>query len=120
MATGFRAIILAGLAIGGVGGVVVPDLKLNDAVVQDRSEQALSGDDEPFGAPHATAFAKRDPADVDAGQASPEGLGEPEEREATLAEPAEMRAPESPVQLAALTPLDEVHHDARDEANNRR
>jgi hypothetical protein len=41
MATGFRAIILAGLAIGGVGGFVVPDLKLNDAVVQDRGEQAL-------------------------------------------------------------------------------
>ena len=43
MATGFRAIILAGLAIGGVGGVVVPDFKLNDAVaIQDRGEQALS------------------------------------------------------------------------------
>jgi len=37
MATGFRAIILAGLAIGGVGGFVVPDLKLDDAVaIQDR------------------------------------------------------------------------------------
>ena len=45
MATGFRAIILAGLAIGSVGGVVVPDLKLNDAIVQDRGEQALIGDD---------------------------------------------------------------------------
>jgi hypothetical protein len=117
MAAGFRAIILAGLAIGGVGGVVVPDLKLNDDVVQHRSEQALTGDDEPFGALHATAIAKRDPADVDAGQTSPEGLGEAEERKATLAEPAEIRAPESRVQLAALTPLDEVHHDARDEPN---
>ena len=74
MATGFRAIILAGLAIGGVGGFVVPDLKLNDAVVQDRGEQALSGD-QPFGALHATAIAKRDSSDVDAEQTRPEGLG---------------------------------------------
>jgi hypothetical protein len=118
MATGFRAIILAGLAIGGVGGFVVPDLKLNDAVVQDRGEQALSGDHEPFGALHATAIVKRDPSNVDAGQTRPEGLGEAEEREATLADPVQMRAPESPVQLAALTPPDEVHHDARDEPND--
>ena len=41
MATGFRAILLAGLAIGGVGGFVVPDLKLNDAVaIQNRGEKA--------------------------------------------------------------------------------
>ena len=96
MATGFRAIILAGLAIGGVGGFVVPDLKLNDAVVQDRGEQALSGDHEPFGALHATAIAKRDPSDVDAEQTRPEGLGEAEEREATLADPVQMPAPECP------------------------
>ena len=39
MAAGFRTIILAGLAIGGVGGFVVPDLKLNDAVpIQDRGD----------------------------------------------------------------------------------
>jgi hypothetical protein len=119
MATGFRAIVLAGFAIGGFCGVVSPDLKLSDAVaIQDRGEKASDVDDEPFGALHATAVAKRGPADVDAGQASPEGLGEAEEREATLAEPAEMRAPESPVQLAALTPLDEVHHDARDEPHD--
>jgi hypothetical protein len=118
MATGFRAIILAGLAIGSVGGVVVPDLKLNDAIVQDRGEQALSGHDEPFGPLHATAIAKRLPSDVDAGQTRPEGLGRAEEREATFAEPAEMRTPESPVQFAALTPPDEVHHDARDEPPN--
>jgi hypothetical protein len=46
MATGFRAIILAGFAIGGVSGFVVPDLKLNDPVaIQDRGEQASSGHD---------------------------------------------------------------------------
>ena len=91
MAAGFRAIILAGLAIGGVGGFVVPDLKLDDAVaIQDRGEKALSADDEPFGALHATAIAKRGPADVDAGQTRPEGLGEAEEREATLADPVQM------------------------------
>jgi hypothetical protein len=119
MATKFRAIILAGLAIGGIGGVVSPDLKFNNAVVQDRGEQALSGDDEPFGALHATAIAKRDASDVDAGQTRPEGLGEAEEREATLADSVQMPAsPESPVQLAALTPPDEVHHDARDEPND--
>jgi hypothetical protein len=119
MATGFRAIILAGLAIGSVGGVVVPDLKLHDAVVQDRGEQAFSRDDEPFGALHATAVAKRDPSDVDAGQTRPEGLGEAEEGDATLADPARMPATGSPpVQLAALTPPDEVHHDAKDEPND--
>jgi len=36
-----------------------------------------------------------------------------------LADPVQMSAPESPpVQLAALSPLDEVHHDARDEPND--
>jgi hypothetical protein len=120
MATGLRAIILAGLAIGGVGGFIVPDLNLNDAVaIQDRGEQALSSYDEPFGALHAAAIAKRGPSKVDAVQNMPEALGEAEEREATLAKPAEMRASESPpVHLAALTPPDEVHHDARDEQND--
>src|SRR5690242_13123768 len=109
MATGFRAIILAGLAIGGVGGVVVPDFKLYDAVaIQDGGEKATGVDTEPFGAPQATAIAKRGPSDVDAGQTSPERMGRAEEREATLTEPAGMRTPESPVQLAALTPTDEV------------
>ena len=118
MATGFRAIILAGLAIGGVGGFVVPDLKLDDAVaIQDRGEKAPGADDEPFGALHATAIAKRGPSDVDAGQTRPEGLGEAEEREATLADPVQMSASESPpVQLAALSPPDEVHYDAREES----
>ena len=96
MATGFRAIILAGLAIGGVGGVVVPDLKLNDAVVQDRGEKAPSGDDEPFGALHATAIARRDSSDVDAGQTRPEGFGESEVREVTLADPVQIRARSHP------------------------
>ena len=73
MATGFRAIILAGFAFGGVGGFVVPDLKLNDAIVQDRGEQALSGHEEPFGALHTTAIVNRDPSDDDAGQTRPEG-----------------------------------------------
>jgi hypothetical protein len=118
MATGFRAVILAGFAIGGVGSFVVPDLKLNDAgAIQDRGERALSGHDEPFGALHATV-AKWLPSDVNAGQTRPEGLGKAEEREAMLAEPAEMRTPESPVQFAALTPPDEGHHDAREEPND--
>jgi hypothetical protein len=119
MATGFRTIILAGLAVGGFSGFVLPDLKLSDAVVEDRSAQALSGDAEPFGLLDATAIAKRGLSDVDAGQTRPEGLGETEEREATLADPVPMRSPESPpVQLAALTPADEVHHDAKDESND--
>jgi hypothetical protein len=116
MATGFRAIILAGLAIGGIGGFVVPDLKLNnDSVVQDRGEQAFSGDDEPFGALDAAAVAMRDPSDVDVGSTRPEGLGELEERDVTLAGPVQMPTPESPpVKLTALTPPDEVHHDAKE------
>ena len=42
MAAGLRTIILTGLAIGGIGGVVLADLKLNDAVVQNRSVPDLS------------------------------------------------------------------------------
>ena len=59
MAAGFRTIILAGFAIGSVGGVVLPDLKLNDALpIQDHRLQALSVNAEPFGAldPTATAY----------------------------------------------------------------
>jgi len=120
MATGFRAIILAGLAVGGVGGFVVPDLKLDDAVaIQDRGEKAPGVDTQPFGTLHATAIAKRGLSGVDAGQTRPDGLGELEEREATLADPVQIPAPESPpVQLAALTPLDELHHDAKEEPND--
>jgi hypothetical protein len=120
MAAGFRTIILAGLAVGGVGGFVVPDLKLDGAVaIQDRGEKALGVDAEPFGPLQATAIAKRGPSDVDTGQTRPEKLGESEGREATLADPLQMRAPESlPVQIAALTPLDELHHDAKEEPND--
>jgi hypothetical protein len=120
MATGFRAIILAGLAVGGVGGFVVPDLELDDAVaIQDRGEKAPGVDTQPFGTLHATAIAKRGLSDVGARQTRSEGLGAAEEREATLADPVQIPAPESPpVQLAALTPLDESHHDAKEEPND--
>ncbi len=117
MATGLRTIILAGLVIGGVDCFAVPDLKVND--VRDRHVQALSGDAEPFDALHATAVAKRGAAAIDAEQTRPEGLGEAEERETTLADPLQVRAPEPPpAQLAALTPPDQVHHDAKGESNN--
>ena len=76
MAAGFKTIILAGFAIGGVGGVVLPDLKLNDAApIQDRPVQALSVNAEPFGALDPMATAEPGPADADAGQARTEGLG---------------------------------------------
>jgi len=77
MAVGFRTIILAGFAIGGVGGVILPDLKLNDALpTQDHRLQALSLNAEPFGAPDPTATAYRGSSATDAGQTRPEGLGE--------------------------------------------
>jgi hypothetical protein len=112
MTAGFRTIILAGLAIG---GVVLPDFKVNDAVlIQDNRIQGVNV--EPFGALHATVIAKRALSDADAGQTRPEELAEPEEREATLADPLQIRASESPpVQIALLTPPDQVHHDAGDE-----
>jgi hypothetical protein len=117
MAAGFRTIILGGLALG---GVALPDFKVNDAVpIQDNRIQALGVNAEPFGASHATAIAKRGPSDVDAGQTRPEALGKTEERETTLADSLQVRAPESPpVQIAALTPPDQVHHDASDEPND--
>ena len=120
MAAGFRTIILAGFAIGGVGGVVLPDLKLNDALpIQDRRLQAQSINAEPFSALDPTATAEPGPADADTGQARPEGLGESEARETTVADSLPMGAPESPpVQIAALTPLDELHHDAKEEPND--
>jgi hypothetical protein len=120
MATGFRTIILAGLAIGGLGSVVLPDSKFNDALpTQDRNVQALGGNAEPFGPLHVTATGKPSPSDADAGQTTPAGLAETEERETTLATSLQMRAPESPpVQIAALTPPDQVHHDASDEPND--
>src|SRR6476619_1343737 len=108
MAAGFRTIILAGFAIGSVGGVVLPDLKFDDAVpIQDRRVQALSIDAEPFSALDPMATAEPGPADADTGQASTEGRGASEARETTLAGSPQTRTPESlPVQMAALTPLD--------------
>jgi hypothetical protein len=117
MATGCRTIILAGLALG---GVVLPDFKVNDAgPVQDSRIQALGINTEPFGALHATVIAKQALSDADAGPTRPEELGEPLERETTVADSLQMRAPESPpAQIAALSTLDQVHHDARDEPND--
>jgi hypothetical protein len=49
MAAGFRTIVLAGFAMGGVGGVVLPDLKFDDAEpIHDRRVQTLSINAEPF------------------------------------------------------------------------
>jgi hypothetical protein len=117
MAAGFRTIILAGFAISGVGGVVLPDVKLTDT--EHRSVQAFSGGAEPFDALHAKAITQRDPSDTDAGENTPEGFGELEERETTLAASGQIRAPESsPMQIAALTPFDDLHHDAKEEPND--
>jgi hypothetical protein len=119
MATGFRTIILAGLAVAGLGGVVSPDSKFNDALpIQDPNAQALGGNAELVGPLQVTATGKPSPSDVDPGQTALAGVAESEEREATLADPLQMRAPESTVQFAALTPPDQVHHDARDEPND--
>ena len=118
MAAGFRTIILAGFAIGGVGGVVLPDLKFNDVLpIQDHRLQALGVNAEPFGALDPTATGKPGPSATDAGQARTEGWGESEARETT--DPPQTRTPESlPVQIAALTSLDELHHDAKEEPND--
>ena len=117
MAAGFRTILLAGLAIGSVGGVVLPDLNFEDAA-PDRV-QALSVNSEPSSALEPTATAVPVPADADAGRAKTEGWGESEARETTAADPPQRRTSESlPVQIAALTPLDELHHDAKEEPND--
>ena len=74
MAAGFRTIILAGFAIGGVGGVVLPDLKFDDAVpIQDRRVQALSINAEPFSALDPMATAEPGPADLMRGRRGPRG-----------------------------------------------
>ena len=118
MAAGFRTITLAGLIIAGVGSVVLPDLKFDDAEpIQDRRVQALSINAEPFSAldPMATA----EPGPADAGQTRTDGRGKSEVRETTPADPPQTRTPESlPVQIAALTPLDGLHHDAKEEPND--
>jgi hypothetical protein len=117
---GLRTIILAGLVIGGAGGVVLPDLKLNDAPpIQDRGVQALSVNAEPFSVLEPTATTEPGPADADTAQARTEGWDESEARETTAADPPQTRTPESlPVQIAALTPLDGLHHDAKEEPND--
>ena len=117
MAAGFRTIILAGLALG---GVALPDFKVNDAVlIQDSRIQALGVNAEPFGALHEKVVAKQVLSDGDVGPTRREELGEPIERETTLADSLQMRAPESPpTQIAALTPADQVHHDTTDQPND--
>jgi hypothetical protein len=117
MAAGFRTLLLAVLAIGSVGGVVLPDLNFEDAAPG--RVQALSVNAEPFSVLEPTATTEPGSANADTGQARTEGWDESEEREATLADPLQMRAPVSPpVQLAALTPPDDLHHDAREEPND--
>jgi hypothetical protein len=119
MAAGFRTIILAGFAIGGVGGVVLP-LKPDDAApIQDRRVQAKSINAEPFSALDPMATAEPGPADADTGQARAEGWGESEARQTNAADSSQTHTPESlPAQIAALTPLDDLHHDAKEEPNN--
>jgi hypothetical protein len=120
MAAGLRTITLAGLVVAGVGGVVLPDLKLNDALpIQDHRLQALSVSAEPLSALDPTASAEPGPADAHAGQARTEGWGESEEHEITVADPRQTHTPELlPVQIAALTPPDQMHHDAKEEPND--
>ena len=120
MATGFRAIILAGFAIGGVGGVVLPNLNYDaGAPIQDRGVEALCVNAEPFIVFDPMAIAEPEPVDADMGLAKTEGSDKSESREVTSADPSQTRAPDSPaVQLAALTPLDDLHHDAKEGPND--
>ncbi len=114
---GFRAIILAGFAIGGVGGVVLPNLNYEDAApIQDRGVQALSVDAEPLSIVEPTVTTEPGAVDADTGRAKTDGSDKSESHEVTSADPSQTRTPESaPVQLAALTPLDDVHHDGKEE-----
>ena len=120
MAAGFRTVILAGLVIGGAGGIVLPEVKLDDAApIQDRGVKALSVNAEPFSVLEPTATTEPGPADADTGQARTEEWHQTEARETTAAAPPQTRTPESPpVQLAALTPPDDLHHNAREEPND--
>ena len=119
MAAGFRTIILAGFAIGGVGGVVLPDLKFDDAEpIQDRRVQTQSINAEPFSALDPTATAEQGPLMLIRGRRGQRGgvSRKPAKLPGRL---SPMRAPESPpVQIAALTPLDGLHHDAKEEPND--
>ena len=45
-------------------------------------------------------------------------MTEPEARRTASSDPPEVLAPEAPVQIAALTPLDEVHHDTKEASND--
>src|SRR6516165_7662140 len=116
MSAELRTIILTGLAIGGVGGVVLADLKLNDAVVQNRSVPDLSFNAEPLGELDAAAIAKAGPSEA---VLKTEGSDESEAHEATSADSPQMSTPESPpVQIAALIPPDQVHISAKEEPND--
>jgi hypothetical protein len=117
MAAGFRTIILAGFAIGGVGGVALPDLNFQHAApIQDRGVQALSLDTDSASALDPLATAEPEPVDADMGRAKTERSGDAESHEVTSADPSQTRTPESAhVQLAALTPLDDLHHDGKQE-----
>jgi hypothetical protein len=120
MAAGFKTVILAGFAIGGVGGVVLPDLNFDNAAsIRERPVQALSINAEPFSALDPMTTVAVGPVDADAEQARTEGSGESEAREIAVPDLPQTLTPESrPVQLAALTPLDELHHDAKEEPND--
>ena len=116
MAAELRTIILTGLAIGGVGGVVLADLKLSDAVVQNCSVPDLSFNADPLGELDAAAIAKAGPSEA---VLKTEGSDESEAHEATLADSPQMSTPESPpVQIAALIPPDQVHISAKEEPND--
>jgi hypothetical protein len=90
MAAGFRTIVLAGFAIGGVGGVVLPDVKFDAAPIQDSGVQALSLDADSASALDPLATAEAEPVDADAGLARTEAWGEPESREIIAADPPEL------------------------------
>ena len=117
MAAGLRTIVLAGLVVGGINGFVFPDLKLADVLsIRDRLAGALGPNAEPlFDAIQATAIAKRDPSNADTGLTRT--LTEPEARRTASSDPPEVLAPEAPVRLAALTPLDQVHADTNEASN---
>jgi hypothetical protein len=109
MAAGLRTIVLAGLVVGGIDGFVLPDLKLADVLsVRDRLAGALGPNAEPlFDAIQATAIAKRDPSNADTGLTRT--LTEREARRTGSSDSPEVFAPKTPVRIAALTPLDQVH-----------
>jgi hypothetical protein len=118
MAAGLRAIIVTGLTIGGVGGVVLPDLKPNDALVPNRRVAELSVDAEPFGALSAAPIVKAATSNADSVLRT-EVSDELEARETTLPNSLRTRAPDSSsVQIAALIPPDHVHTEAKEESSD--